>query len=65
MARSSQGRSSAVTRALAVVLCVLFTVDSFAAAATVNVGGRAGWTLSIRYGNINLRRGDAVGKWFL
>lgn len=61
MARSSQPRGSAVTRALAILLCALVKVDSFAAAETVNIGGKAGWT-RMRYGNMDLRRGDTLGK---
>ncbi|CAM6085056.1 unnamed protein product [Calypogeia fissa] len=59
MASSSQARSNAVLRVAAVLLCVLLMVNSFAAAAVVNVGGRGGWTIQ-RYGRMNLKRGDAL-----
>ncbi|CAM6091302.1 unnamed protein product [Calypogeia fissa] len=59
MASSSQARSNAVLRVAAVLLCVLLMVNSFAAAAVVNVGGSGGWTIQ-RYGHMTLKRGDTL-----
>ncbi|BBM97691.1 hypothetical protein MPTK1_1g07620 [Marchantia polymorpha subsp. ruderalis] len=45
---SSQGSSSAVSRSLALLLCVL-VLAQYAEAVTVNVGGTKGWTLGYNY----------------
>lgn len=64
--RGSQASDSAALRAAAVLLCVmLFTMDSFATAANVVVGGNAGWTGSHNYGRMTAKSGDALGERFL